>query len=130
MLPESNLDAAWAIASKRVKPGKENRAAFLGALIIARNPRFEPHHAGVIVEALQALARRIKRLCEDDCNIGLDESGEKRLAALCDEFGALATACGFNAKSGGDPRGPCAYLIDPGNERAGDGWGGGWAVFT
>ena len=43
-------------------------------------------------------------------------------------FARLAKALGFEARTGGDPRGACAYLIDPAN-RKGDGWGEGWAVY-
>jgi len=126
-----DFTAAWFHASRVSSPGRndDNRAAFLGALIARRCPEFAPAHVAHIVNALQKLAKRIHTLAVHDCNVGLNPAQAKRMDNAKAAFIDLANACGFNARTGGDPRGACAFLEDPENEGAGDGWGSGWAVY-
>jgi hypothetical protein len=130
---------AWEILASRKAERKENRTAFLAALIMER---CKPCPSGLTVKEpspfmaqafaveLVRLAGAIHRLCEADCNCGLTERQESRLDKLKARFSDIATALGFNARTGGDPRGACAYLEDPANPQAGDGWGGGWPVYS
>lgn len=126
-----DLDAAWHHACRVSSPGNrdDNRAAFLGALIARKCPDFAPHHITHIVNAMQRLAASIHRFAVMDCNHGLTPQQEKTMDSRKASFHDLAAACGFNSRTGGDPRGACAYLIDPQDENAGDGWGNGWAVY-
>ena len=126
---------------------RENRVAFLAALIMERckrvkpaynvdegesatEPRFNPYQAQRLADSLAYYAGKIKSLCEQDCNEGLTPLLERRQAKYEADFAEIATFCGFEAKTGGDPRGACAYLIDPENPRDGDGWGNGFAVYA
>jgi hypothetical protein len=49
----------------------------------------------------------------------------KALENLQARFTRLAEALGFEASTGGDPRGACTYLINPDDRHEGDGWGTG-----
>jgi len=131
MTRKPDFDAAWhhAIRISSRTNNDDNRAAFLGALIARRCPDFAPGHICHMVNALQKLAGGIHRLAVQDCNHGLNPAQAKRMDNLKAHFHDLANACGFNARTGGDPRGACAFLEDPENEGAGDGWGSGWAVY-
>jgi hypothetical protein len=130
-------DAAWQILVERKAERKESRTAFIAALLMARSripggaPGGElmpPHMGEAFAVELVRLATAIHALCEADCNTGLTERQESRQKHLERRFGAIANALGFEARTGGDPRGACAYLIDP-DDRSGDGWGEGWAVY-
>ncbi len=135
-----DADAAWAILIERKGERAESRTAFIAALIASkcRNP-VEPGHflKGAVIApnmceafaaALVRLAGLSKREAEAACSYERTESqiaaGERHEA----RFAAIAAALGFEARTGGDPRGACAYLIDP-DERKGDGWGDGFAVY-
>lgn len=135
----ANHSEAWAILASRKAERKENRVAFIAALLMERSREpgrrasdetgeLRPHIAEAFAVEFARLAESIKRLCEADCNYGLSPAQEKRQQRLEARFAALAGALGFEARTGGDPRGACAYLIDP-DERRGDGWGEGWAVY-
>jgi hypothetical protein len=130
-------DAAWQILVGRKVERKESRTAFLAALLMSRSripggepggELMSPHMAQSFAVELVRLGMAIKALCEADCNYGLNERQESRQTNLEKRFGAIASALGFEARTGGDPRGACAYLIDP-DDRRGDGWGEGWAVY-
>lgn len=134
-----NVDKAWSILTESVGADRpENRTAFIAALIFERVSYAAPKGTDareitpLIAEAfateLVALATKIHRLAEANCNYGLSKGQENRLARLEGRFTDIAEALGFEARTGGDPRGACAYLIDPAN-RQGDGWGEGWAVY-
>lgn len=134
-----NVDKAWDILIARKVERKENRTAFIAALILDRvsyaAPRADesamkigPHTAMIFAVELTRLAVRIHGLAELDCNQGLNDRQEVERDRLRQRFADLAGALGFEARTGGDPRGACAYLIDPDN-RQGDGFGEGWAVY-
>jgi hypothetical protein len=137
-----NLDRAWETLVSRNAKRTENRVAFIAALIMERC-KAHPSRSDAdsiktptasMAEAFAVefarLARRIKALAEHDCNYGLNERQERASENLQKRFGEIAKALGFEARTGGDPRGACAYLIDPDNPRDGDGWGNGWAVYS
>lgn len=118
----------------------ENRTAFIAALImdrckhapdhaLIRVPSYTPHHAERIARTLVRLAGVIKRYAEKACSEELTERDEKAIANNSAKFEAIAALIGFEAHTGGDPRGPCAYLVDPANPKDGDGWGHGFAVY-
>jgi hypothetical protein len=137
-----NLDLAWEILVARKAKRTENRTAFLAALIMERCKAHpsrsdadsiqtpNPSMAEAFAVEFARLARSIKALAEADCNYGLSPLQETRSANLQRRFGELANALGFNARTGGDPRGACAYLINPDDPKEGDGWGDGWAVYS
>lgn len=121
---------------------EENRVAFIAALIMERckregdemadtgGARFNPYQAQRLAACLAYHADIIKRLCEAECNGELQPHQERRLAKHQADFTEIAEFMGFEARTGGDPRGACAYLINPENRREGDGWGEGWAVYS
>lgn len=123
---------AWAIFIERKGDRKDNRPAFIAALLMARvrttDGLIPPHQAAIFAEEFTRLAVSIHHLCEAACNYELSQNQESRLANLQKRFQRLANALGFDARTGGDPRGACAYLIDP-DDRKGDGFGEGWAVY-
>lgn len=117
---------------------EENRVAEIAFVIRERGnygddrgERTAPavHHAITIATALASTAELIKSLCEESCNRELTPREEATLARREAKFARIAELCGFKSRTGGDPRGACAYLIDPADETAGDGWGTGWAVY-
>lgn len=122
---------------------EENRVAFIAALIMERckhapdelrpilkAPRFSPYQAARIADKLASQAGLIKSLCEEACNRGLSPAQEATLERREKVFQDIARLIGLEARTGGDPRGACAYLIDPSDPKAGDGWGNGWAVYS
>lgn len=137
----AKIQPAWANLIDREQ--KENRVAFIAALIMAKVPQAQsaraiekgddfamrPHIAEGFAVELTRLARLIKRHAENVCNREVSEAEEKRDAANQARFAEIAEALGFEARTGGDPRGACAFLIDP-DDRKGDGWGEGWAVYA
>lgn len=125
----ADKDAAWAILIETQQGDTENRTAFLAALIMDRCGTMNPRMAEAFATEFVRLAKRIKRHAENECNREVTESEERRDATDQTRFGRLATALGFEARTGGDPRGACAYLIDP-QDRRGDGWGEGFAVYA
>ncbi len=135
MMPTNLMD----LLGKR----EESREAFLAALITKRSAvasgdnyngfmveTIAPHIAARVAAELVSLAGRIKARCEEACNRELTEREEATLAKLEKKFQDIASEIGMEARTGGDPRGACAYLIDPNNRRDGDGWGEGWAVYA
>jgi hypothetical protein len=126
-------DDAWAIFIERKGERKENRPAFIAALIMDRvrttSGALAPHLAAYYAAEFVRLAVSIHSLCEAACNYELSPGQETRLANLEKRFHRLAEALGFEAETGGDPRGPCARLIDP-DDRKGDGFGEGFAVYA
>lgn len=140
------------ILNKYPRPDKSNRTAELAALILARSVKVEavspdlsvteldglvhpipdmipPHIATYAATLLVNRAEQLHKLAEHDCNVGLDERQEKRRDKLQAEVVEIAAAFGFDAETGGDPRGCVVKLHDPKNPRDGDGWGGGWGVY-
>lgn len=138
-MKRTDNQAAWAIFIERKADRKENRTAFIAALIMERctfipaadeAPTPIPaHHAALYAAEFVRLAVSIHHLCEAACNYGLSQMQETRLLNLHIRFSRLAEALGFEASTGGDPRGPCARLIDP-DDRHGDGFGEGFAVYA
>lgn len=136
----ANIQPAWANFINR--DAKENRVAFIAALIMERVPlaqssaaiekgddfKMRPHIAEGFASELVRLARRIHRHAENTCNRETTDAENARALAAANRFIAIANALGFEARVGGDPRGACAFLIDP-DDRKGDGWGEGWAVY-
>lgn len=127
-------DTAWAVLIERKGERKENRTAFLAALLMDRVRNGEgslhPHIAATYAAEFTRLAGSIHHLCEAACNYELSPMQESRLTNLQKRFTRLAEALGFEARTGGDPRGACAYLIDPAKPSDGDGFGSGWAVYS
>lgn len=131
---------AWEILIARKAERKESRVAFIAALLMDRcrtagddltisPPEMTPNMAEAFAVEFVRLAERIKGLAEKDCNHGLSDRDESTKVKLQERFRDLAEALGFEARTGGDPRGACAYLIDP-DDRKGDGWGEGWAIYA
>jgi hypothetical protein len=128
-----NVEQAWAILIDRKAQRKDNREAFIAALIMDRTgavttemtPRIAAAFAGEFVR----LARLIKAEAEAACSYERNARQEAADARNQARFQDLAAKLGFEARTGGDPRGACAYLIDP-DDRKGDGWGEGWAVYA
>lgn len=117
---------------------EENRTAFLAILIRERGKVADDQgevsapgasHACRIADRLVSLAGLIKGLSEEACNRELTAGQEATLERREKTFADIARLIGFEARTGGDPRGACAYLIDPSDPQAGDGWGSGWAVY-
>lgn len=135
-----NHTAAWAILIERKAERKESRVAFIAALLMAKSRAagevglligsLTPHQAMIYAVELVRLATSIHHLCEAACNYQLSQMQETRLENLRNRFQRLADALGFDARTGGDPRGACAYLIDP-DDRRGDSFAGeGFAVYA
>jgi hypothetical protein len=127
-------DTAWTLFTERkVDNRKESRVAFIAALLMERVRNEEgalrAHIAALYAAEFVRLATAIHSLCEAACNYELSPGQETRLTNLRQRFTALAEALGFEASTGGDPRGACAYLIDP-DDRRGDGFGEGFAVYA
>lgn len=138
-MKSSDPQKAWQIYTERQARPKENRAALIAALIMERcqpKPGYTGFPTGIQAPTAAAfagelvrLATSIHHLCEAACNYELSQMQETRLANLEKRFHRLAEALGFEAETGGDPRGPCARLIDP-HDRKGDGLGDGFAVYA
>lgn len=141
----TNTDKAWAILIERKGDRREDRTAFVAALIATRcrttipaynceeggdvTAPIAPHLAEAFAAELVRLARLIKREAEAACSYernAAQEAADERNQA---RFTAIATALGFEARTGGDPRGACAYIVDSDDPKGGDGWGTGWAVY-
>lgn len=139
----ANVNAAWELIIARKVERKESRIAFIAALLMDRTrnaqsrsaiaagdeSELSPFMAEQFAVELVRLAGRIHRHAENECNREVSETEAKTDEANQARFHALAAALGFEARTGGDPRGACAYLIDP-DDRKGDGWGEGWAVYA
>jgi hypothetical protein len=138
-MKNSDPQKAWQIFTERKTRPKENRTALIAALIMERcqpgegytgfPTNMNAHTAATLAAELVRLAVSIHHLCEAACNYELSQMQETQLANLEKRFGQLANALGFEARTGGDPRGACAYLIDP-DDRRGDGFGDGFAVYA
>lgn len=141
-MTRTDHEAAWAILTENKNKRAESRTAFIAALIVERTARIidkgsegvalftmQPHHAEAYAAEFVRLATAIKREAEAACSYERTPSQEARDEKNQARFRALAEALGFEASTGGDPRGPCARLIDP-SQRQGDGWGEGWAVYA
>ncbi|USM11448.1 hypothetical protein vBCbaSRXM_3 [Citromicrobium phage vB_CbaS-RXM] len=145
MLPDNFLE-------KYPRPDKSNRTAELAALILKQMTHIEPvdgltveqsadevvfpvadtippHIAAHVAVLLVSRAERLHKLAEADCNYGLTEAQERTVEKLEGEVAEIAEAVGFRAECGGDPRGAVVKLYDPKDERAGDGFGGGFPVY-
>lgn len=126
-------ESAWAILIEKTNR-RESRPAFLAALFMERAREqaqiLSPFQASAFAAELVALAEQIKALAVAACNYELTPRQIKREERLSARFEALGEALGFRPETGGDPRGPVCRLFDPTDERAGDGWGGGWAVYA
>jgi hypothetical protein len=139
-MKSSNPQTAWQIYTERKARPKENRTAFIAALIMERcqpDAGYSGFPTGIqaptaasFAAELVRLATAIHHLCEAACNYQLSPLQEKRLENLQTRFTRLADALGFEASTGGDPRGACAFLINPDDRQEGDGWGTGWAVYS
>lgn len=136
-----DTDKAWAILIERKADRRESRVAFIAALIADRcgpHPSRSdadsiklppPHMVEAFAVEFVRLARLIKAEAEAACSYERTPAQEAADAKNQARFAALAEALGFEARTGGDPRGACAYLVDPSDSRGGDGWGTGWAVY-
>lgn len=132
-----DTEKAWAILIERKAERKENRTAFLAALIMRRSgdtdttgvPTLTASEASAYAVELVRIAEALQSLAIAYCNYGLNAGQEKRQETLETRFKALAEALGFRPECSGDPRGHVCKLFDPVNDRAGDGWSGGWGVF-
>jgi hypothetical protein len=129
-----DTEKAWAILIEKKSERRESRPAFLAALFMERAREqgqfLTPFQAQAFAAELVALAGSIKALAEAACNYELSAGQVKREARLSARFEALGQALGFRPETSGDPRGPVCRLFDPKDDRAGDGWGGGWAVYA
>lgn len=136
----ANFDHAQTVLAKRGSRSKENRTAFITALLMDRcrvqpdAPDTAPHPmppAYAVAFALEfvRLAALIHAEAVAACNGERSAAQEAADARNKARFKELAEALGFEARTGGDPRGACAYLIDPDDRRGGDGWAEGWAVY-
>ncbi len=118
-----------------INSAKENRIAFITAIIVTygkngdgdRKPT--PHFASLAAVKLASLASLIHAHAEALCNREVSEREENQNAKNCEKFAAIADFFGFDARTAGDPRGACAFLIDRTKPDNGDGWGDGWAVY-
>jgi hypothetical protein len=137
-MKRTDNQGAWAILIERKGKRPESRTAFIAALIVERCTfmtagetleRVPAHHAEAYAAEFVRLAVSIHHLCEAACNYELSQGQETRLENLRNRFTRMAEALGFEAETGGDPRGPCARLIDP-DDRRGDGFGEGFAVYA
>lgn len=128
-----DTEKAWAILIEK-NNRRESRPAFLAALFMDRARKCEielsPFMAQAFAAELVALAESIKALAVAACNYELSPGQVKREARLSARFEAIGEALGFRPETGGDPRGPVCRLFDPTDDRAGDGMGGGWAVYA
>lgn len=128
-------EKAWTILIES-KNRRESRPAFLAALFMARALEqgqaieLSPSQASAFAAELVALAEQIKALAVAACNYELTPNQVKREARFSARFEAIGAALGFRPETGGDPRGPVCRLFDPADPSAGDGWGGGWAVYA
>jgi hypothetical protein len=117
---------------------KEDRGAYLGALLAARS-KADPKNASAIyrisanVATLRRYAKTLRHFAEVDCNTGLTPAQEKRRDNLARSVAEIAALYGMGATCQGDPRGPVVRLTAPEGETGfvGDGWAAsdGWAVY-
>jgi len=129
-----DTEKAWAILIEKEGERRESRPAFLAALFMERAAKagqeLTPFQAQALTAELVALATQIKGLAEAACNYELSAGQVRREEKLSARFEAIGAALGFRPETGGDPRGPVCRLYDPTDDRLGDGWGGGWAVYA
>jgi hypothetical protein len=81
------------------------------------------------VAELRKAAKSLENLAVNDCNYGLSPRQETRRANLAKQVQEIAERYHLAAETSGDPRGCVVKLFDPGDERLGDGFGGGWPVY-
>lgn len=124
------------------------RAATLATYLARYYPDARPHMIGRVVYEMQQAARAAVAWETKRCNVSMTEkqedAGAARLAKLETGINALLAdmpsdpaTCLRDPDSGrrlrctvelgGDPRGPCARLMIPGER--GDGFGDGFAIF-
>lgn len=112
----------------RSEPGQRYGAA-VEAGKITQEFALTPALAARLAEKLVQCGENLHSFAVIDCNRGLtpaQEHNRERNAEMAREIGE---ALGFRVETGGDPRGCVLKLYDPKDERAGDGWGGGWGVY-
>lgn len=136
-----DVTEAWSLLVEQSNR-KENRTAFIAALISERTnkaapaadrldgPAVTPQHAMAFAVELVRLAETLSRYAVQDCNRGLTERQEAQRDKAAQRFRDLAKALGFDARTSGDPRGAVAYLINPAKPEEGDGFNDGWAVYA
>lgn len=88
-----------------------------------------PALAARLAERLLSYGDTLHRYAELDCNQGLTPAQERNRDRAAEKACEIGEALGFRVETGGDPRGCVLKLYDPQDERAGDGWGGGWGVY-
>ena len=122
----------------------ENRSAFLAAVLARALPNASPAAIAKSVSAMQAAARAAHKWSETVCSYPLTDAqqarGDKRVAKLIKAADAALYACmpDFGTdhfvptvaglRFGGDPRGPCGWLVV--SDMPGDGWGDGYAIYA
>lgn len=132
-------------------PPAENRSAFLGAVLARALPEATPGAISRAVSAMQHAAAAHKRWGENCCNYPMTPLRQSRGDKRCDRLAQAAydavLLCGdgvapwtgaFGAQHmptgrvlrlsfGGDPRGPCGWLLV--DDMPGDGFGPGFAIY-
>ncbi len=119
----------------------DDRSAYLGAMLALRlqgtpgTPLAAARYPNALfaimrdVATLRRNAKALQRLAEHDCNYGLTPRQQTRRDSLGDQCKQIANVYRLNCQTSGDPRGAVVKLADPMDERAGDGFGGGWPVY-
>lgn len=85
--------------------------------------------AARVAEKLVTHAGMLEYFAVIDCNRGLTPNQQRTRDLNAEKVRELAEALGFRVETSGDPRGCVVKLYDPADERAGEGWGGGWGVY-
>lgn len=114
---------------------KENRGAYLAALLVHHYPASDPYQVSGAVAVMQMATHASKawelKCCNDRMTEKREAAGEARIARLQGQVNGLLAdagcsvnnpiACGkATVRLGGDCRGPCGVLIILGS--GGEGW--------
>lgn len=91
--------------------------------------KLTPALAARLAEKLVQCGENLHALAVIDCNRGLTPAQEHNRERNAETAREIGEALGFRVETDGDPRGCVLKLYDPKDERAGDGWGGGWGVY-